>query len=63
MPLLYFDRKFDIRSYLLVTYVNNIMNGYFYDECYIRTSCKAFDIDSSNKYVHLTNDAIQVQSN
>ena len=62
MPLLYQGRKFDIRSYMLVTWVKNVMNGYVYEECYVRTSSKAFDIDSQNKYVHLTNDAIQSMS-
>ena len=59
MPLLYQGRKFDIRSYMLVTWVINVLNGSAYEECYIRTSSKHFDIDSQNKYVHLTNDAIQ----
>ena len=62
MPLLYQGRKFDIRSYMLVTWVNNVLNGYVYEECYVRTSSKQFDIDSQNKYVHLTNDAIQSMS-
>lgn len=62
MPLLYHGRKFDIRSYMLVTWVNNVLNGYFYEEFYIRTSSKHFDISSQNKYVHLTNDAVQSKS-
>lgn len=62
MPLLYNGRKFDIRSYMLVTWVNNTFNAYVYEECYIRTSSKVFDINSENKYVHLTNDAIQCLS-
>jgi len=35
---------------------------YCYEECYIRTSSKVFDINSSNRLVHLTNDAIQSHS-
>jgi hypothetical protein len=62
MPLLYCDRKFDIRSYMLVTVVNNNLNAYFYEECYMRTSSRKFDINSFNKYIHLTNDAIQCNS-
>ena len=61
-PLLYFGRKFDIRSYMLVTNLNNQLRVYCYEECYIRTSSKMFDIDSTNKLVHLTNDAIQSHS-
>ena len=34
--------------------------GYFYQGGYIRTSWQEFDLDDiSDKYVHLTNDAIQ----
>jgi tubulin polyglutamylase TTLL1/tubulin monoglycylase TTLL3/8 len=62
VPFLYNGRKFDIRSYMLVTWVNNSLNAYVYEECYIRTSSKQFDLDSQNKYVHLTNDAIQCMS-
>ena len=36
------------------------MKGYFYDEGYLRTSCREFSLANlSNKLVHLTNDAIQ----
>lgn len=53
-------RKFDIRSYALVTSINGNMKGYFYDEGYLRTSSREFSINNlSNKLVHLTNDAIQ----
>jgi len=48
---------------MLVTVVNNNINAYFYEECYLRTSSKPFDIKSLNKYIHLTNDAIQCSSN
>lgn len=30
-PLLYHGRKFDIRSYLLVTLLQGRLRGYFYD--------------------------------
>ena len=33
---------------------------YFYQDGYLRTSCKEFSMkELSNKFVHLTNDAIQ----
>lgn len=60
-PLLIHRRKFDIRIFGLVTSVNGVMKGYFYEEGYIRTSCKEYTLDDlDSKTVHLTNDAIQV---
>lgn len=36
------------------------MKGYFYEDGYVRTSCKEFNLDDiTDKFVHLTNDAIQ----
>lgn len=59
-PLLYKNRKFDIRCYVLVTCINNNIQGYFYKEGYLRTSCQEFSIENiSDKFIHLTNDAIQ----
>ena len=40
MPFLYYKRKFDIRCYVVVTSVNDIIKGYWYEEGYIRTSSK-----------------------
>ena len=40
--------------------INGHLKGYFYEDAYIRTSCKEFDIyDVHNKFIHLTNDAVQ----
>lgn len=61
-PLLVHKRKFDIRCFGLLTSFNNNMQGYFYPEGYIRTSCKEFSTKSFNKYIHLTNDAVQKNS-
>ena len=61
-PLLYNKRKFDIRMFLLVTGVKGKIRGYLYDEGYVRTCSKLFTFDNFNKYVHLTNDAIQYKS-
>ncbi len=59
-PLLINKRKFDIRTYALMTSVNGCTKGYFYHEGYLRTSSREFSINNlSNKLVHLTNDAIQ----
>jgi tubulin---tyrosine ligase len=40
--------------------VNGNVKVYLYEEGYLRTSCREFSInDLSNKFVHLTNDAVQ----
>jgi|LauGreDrversion4_2_1035121.scaffolds.fasta_scaffold97675_1 hypothetical protein len=58
-PLLIHNRKFDFRCYGLMTSINGHLKGYFYEDAYIRTSCKEFDIEKlDNKYIHLTNDAV-----
>ena len=59
-PLLINKRKFDIRIFGMITSVNGIIKGYFYDEGYIRTSSKKYTLKNLNdKIVHLTKDAIQ----
>ncbi len=43
---------------MLVTHYGT-MRGYFYEDGYLRTSCKEFTLENfTNKYIHLTNDAI-----
>ena len=37
-PFLYNGRKFDIRHYMMITSVNGILKGYWYQDGYIRTS-------------------------
>ena len=52
-PLLYYDRKFDIRCYALITIINNNIQGYFYKEGYLRTSCFKFSMnDIHDKFIH-----------
>ena len=59
-PLLVYKRKFDIRVFGLMTCVGGVLRGYFYEEGYLRTSSKEFSLKTlANRYVHLTNDAIQ----
>ena len=55
-PLLYNERKFDIRIWVLITHKNEI---FFYKKAYIRTSSDNFDLDNKNNYVHLTNNCLQ----
>ena len=69
-PFLVHKRKFDIRVFAMLTYVCNfekqegILRGWFYEEGYIRTSSKEFTMNygGENLYIHLTNDAVQKQS-
>jgi tubulin--tyrosine ligase len=59
-PLLIHKRKFDIRTYAMVTSVNGNYKAYCYEEGYLRTSCREFNVSNlANKFIHLTNDAIQ----
>ena len=59
-PFLIKKRKFDIRLYTLVTCINGFFQAYFYKEGYLRTASKTYNPnDLDNKFIHLTNDAIQ----
>ena len=63
MPFLYHKRKFDIRTYILVTSVNGYQKGYWYQDGYIRTASKDFNMKNlANKVIHLTNDSVQKKS-
>lgn len=62
-PLLIHNRKFDIRGYAMLTSINGKLKGYMYRDCYFRTSSKQFDLTNlHSRFIHLTNDAIQVNS-
>ena len=64
-PLLIHRRKFDIRVFALIVghADTGLVRGYFYDEGYLRTSSKDFNIEKwDNRLIHLTNDAVQKNS-
>lgn len=62
-PMLISKRKFDLRVFGMLTSSGGSLKGYFYEDGYVRTSCKEFNHeDVSDKFVHLTNDAIQVHA-
>jgi len=62
-PLLINKRKFDIRCFALITAINSVVQCYFYQEGYLRTSSKEFSLkDTNNRFIHLTNDAVQKHS-
>lgn len=47
----------------MLTSVYGKLKGYFYEDGYLRTSSKEFSmINLKNKFIHLTNDAIQSKS-
>lgn len=59
-PLLIHRRKFDIRTYAMISSIGGNVKGYQYDEGYIRTSSYEFDVNNlADRSIHLTNDAIQ----
>jgi hypothetical protein len=61
-PLLFNERKFDIRVWALL---DQDMTIFYFKEWYIRLSSEKFslnDKDQENQYVHLTNNAIQKYS-
>jgi tubulin--tyrosine ligase len=58
-PLLIHRRKFDIRTFVMMTSVNGNTKVWIYEEGYLRTSCREYSINNlSNRMVHLTNDAV-----
>jgi Tubulin-tyrosine ligase family len=63
-PLLYKERKFDIRCYALVVRLFDRISYYWYSRGYVRTSSFAYDSNAQdNLKVHLTNEAVQVKGN
>ena len=58
-PLLYNNRKFDLRTYMLVTCHNAKTKAYWYQDGYVRTASSYFRLDDNDPYIHLTNDAVQ----
>lgn len=54
------NRKFDIRCFGLYTCFGGKEKGYFFQDGYLRTASKEFKhSDVGDKFIHLTNDAIQ----
>lgn len=46
-----------------IHYSSSYLPGYWYEEGYIRTSSKEFNLKQVNcKFIHLTNDAVQKKS-
>ena len=60
-PLLYNGRKFDIRIWVLFTYVgkDNKYQIYVFKEGHLKACSDNFNIDSDNLFIHLTNYSVQ----
>jgi len=62
-PLLYKNRKFDIRCFAICTTINGNLQAYWYTDGYLRTSCREYNLkNATNRMIHLTNDAVQKKS-
>ena len=61
-PLLLNKKKFDIRCWFLIKSPNDGsdgLEGYYYEDWYVRLSSEAFSTNTNDRYVHLTNYAVQ----
>ena len=58
-PLLLEGKKFDIRVYMLLIAADRGQILAFYKEGYIRRACLAYDRNSEDMTVHLTNQFVQ----
>ena len=43
-PLLYNNRKFDIRVFMMLTSINGQLKAYWYRDGYVRTASEYFDL-------------------
>ena len=59
-PLLYKNRKFDIRCFVLL---DSNFNLYFCREGHLKGSSELYNLNNSNKYIHITNYSLQKNSN
>ena len=60
-PLLYNNRKFDIRIWVLFTFIriDNKYEVYVFKEGHLKACCDEFNIDSDDLFIHLTNYSVQ----
>ena len=58
-PLLYKKRKFDIRCFVLV---DGNLNVFFCREGHLKGSSELYDINTTNKFIHITNHSLQKKS-
>ena len=58
-PLLYKKRKFDIRCYVLV---DSNLNVFFCREGHLKGSSELYNLNKTNKFIHITNHSLQKKS-
>jgi hypothetical protein len=58
-PLLYYKRKFDIRCFVLL---DSNLNVYFCREGHLKGCSELYDLDNTNKFIHITNYSFQKNS-
>jgi len=60
-PFLYNGRKFDIRIWVLFTYMlkTNRFDAYVFKEGHLKACCDNYDINSEDLFIHLTNYSVQ----
>ena len=46
----------------MLTSINGCLKGYFYEDGYLRMSSSEYETESTDIFIHLTNDAIQKHS-
>ena len=46
----------------MLTSINGQLKGWFYEDGYLWTSSQEYSLYSTDKYIHLTNDAVQKHS-
>ena len=61
-PLLINKHKFDIRTYLLCICTSNEILCFACQTGYLRLSMYEYDLDNMNKFIHLTNQSIQIKN-
>ena len=59
-PLLYKNRKFDLRCFVLL---DSNMNLFFCKEGHLKLSSELYNLNNTNKYIHITNYSLQKNSN
>ena len=59
-PFLYKKRKFDIRCFVLV---DCNLNVYFCREGHLKGSNESYNLDNTNKFIHITNHSLQKKCN
>ena len=59
-PLLYKNRKFDIRCFVLL---DSNLNLFFCREGHLKGSSELYNLNNTNKYIHITNHSLQKNSN